>query len=161
MTAAVRRSRHDERGVVAGAEGLMVGALVLITGTLLVVHLWGVVQMRSDLQAAAVEYLRTYGEADDPATATATARSALAAALGHRQLGRLSLVEPDPTQFGPCALATLSVRTDLPGTRLPFVGPVGRTQVVVTRSELVDPHREMTAGTDFDPAATPCGTTGD
>jgi hypothetical protein len=147
----------DQRGVVAGAEGLLVGSLVLLAGIVLVVHLWGVVQLRSDLGAAATEYLRTYGEADDPAGATSAARSAFAAALTHRTTVQgLALDEPDPDVFGPCAPATLVVRADVPGTRLPFVGRIGRSRVEVIRSELVDPHRELTPGRRFDPTRTPC-----
>lgn len=151
--------RVGERGAVAGLEGVMLGVLVLVAGTVLVAHAWTVVQTRRTLDGAAREYLRAYTQADDPAAARAAGRRALDDVLTGEGMASsdLSIQLPDASTFGPCATSTVSILTVIPSVRLPFVGDVASTTVGVTHSELVDAHREMTSGSAYDRQETACG----
>jgi hypothetical protein len=153
------RRRRGERGAVAGLEGVVFGILVLVTGTLLVVHAWSVLQTRRTLDGAAREYLRAYTQADDPTAAAAAGQRALVDVLvGERGSADDVAVEatPNPATFGPCAVAEVALATVVPAVRLPFVGEVGATTVAVRHTELVDAHREIASGAAYDPEATPC-----
>lgn len=156
------RGRLEERGVVAGLEGVMFGVLVLVVGAVVVVNAWAVLQARRTLDGAAREYLRAYTESDDPAGAAAAGRDALdSVLLGESRRGpRTPVVRvegPDPNRFGPCEEATVRLSTVVPAARLPFIGAFGSTTVVVTHTDLVDPHREIRVGPGYDAEATPCG----
>ena len=154
-----RRSSRSERGAVAGLEGVMLGVLVLVAGSVVVAHAWSVVQTRRTLDGAAREYLRSYTEADDPDAASAAGRRALDDVLNGEGSRRVDVVTrlPDPATFGPCARSTVSLSAVVPGVHLPFVGDLASTTVEVTHSELVDAHREMTSGRAYDIEGTPCG----
>lgn len=150
--------RGSERGAVAGLEGVMFGLLVLLAGTVLVVNAWSVLQTRRTLDGAAREYLRAYTQADSPAQARLAANLALDEVLrGERGRGTdITVTAPDPALFGPCASASVTLATTVPAARLPFVGTMASTEVVVDHTELVDAHREMTTGAAYDPEGTPC-----
>lgn len=154
-----RPRRRDERGIVAGAESLLFGTLVLVTGTLVATAAWGVLSTRAALDAAAGEYLRAYTEADSPTAAVRAGRTAAHVSLHGSGMDpeRVSVADPDPARFGPCAEVTVELHTDRPGLRLPFVEDLGAVRVSVRQVELVDPLREMTAGPAHDPGSTPCG----
>jgi len=154
----VRRSIRNERGAVAGLEGVMFGILILVAGTVLVAHAWSVLETRRSLDGAAREYLRAYTEADGPAAARTAGQRALDDVLRgeHNTRGTVDVTSPDPTTFGPCAQATVSLSSVVPSVRLPFLTDVGASTVRVTHTELVDAHREMTSGAAYDPERTPC-----
>jgi hypothetical protein len=151
--------RRSERGVVAGLEGLVFGALILLGGTVLVVNAWSILDTRQALDGAAREYLRAYTEAPDAAAAERSGGQAVRSALGGR--GRLlrsvRLQRPDPDRFGPCSEATVTLSATVPSVRIPFVGRFGTVDVRVVHHELVDAHREVIPGASYDRAATPCG----
>lgn len=151
-------SRCNERGVVAGAEALAFGVLVLVVGTAVVVSAWGVLTTRATLDAAAAEYLRAYTEAADGPTAIAAGRAAALGVLNGRGRppGGIRWHEPDPDRFGPCEPVSVTLRADSPGIRLPGSRTFGPVEVAVTHRELVDARREIRPGTDHDPTRTPC-----
>lgn len=156
------RRRRDERGVVAGSEGVAFGMLVLVAGTLIAVNAWSVLQTRRALDGAAREYLRAYTEADDPHGAAIAGDRALDASLDgelglRSRRAEVRVVRPDPTRFGPCAEATIEVSIPVRAARIPFVGEFGPVTVEVTHTELVDAHREMRSGSAYEAEATPCG----
>lgn len=150
--------RRGERGVVGGAEALAFGTLVLLTGTLLCIHLWSVVEARVALDAAAREYLRTYTTAADEPSARRDALSTARVVLVARGTPHedLRVVAPEPARFGPCGVAEVEISTTVQGARLPFVGSIAATIVTVHHRELIDAHREVSAHAEFDPTATPC-----
>lgn len=153
-----RRGRCDERGAVAGAEGLAVGVLVLVAGTVLVVNLWSVLATRSALDAGAREYLRTWTSAPSASSAPLLAESALRRSLdGSGRTALRPVVDgPDPSRFGPCADATVELRAQVPAMRAPFLGTLASVGVTVRHSDLVEPHREVSSGDRYDPDTTPC-----
>ncbi len=152
------RARRSERGAVAGLEGVMFGVLVLLAGTVLVVNAWSVLQTRRTLDGAAREYLRAYTQADSPPEALLAANRALdAVLLGEGRRGPdVTVRGPDPTHFGPCASASVTLTATIPAVRMPFVGEMASTTVEVDHTELVDAHSEMVTGADYDPDGTPC-----
>ncbi len=151
-------SRGSERGVVAGAEALAFGVLVLVVGTAVVVFAWGVLTTRATLDAAAAEYLRAYTEAADGPAAIAAGRDAALWVLHGRGRppGGIRWDEPDPDRFGPCEPVSVTLRADSPGIRLPGGRVFGPVEVEVTHHELVDARREIRPGPDHDPTRTPC-----
>ncbi len=154
----MRRAARGERGAVAGLDGVMFGILVLVAGTVLIAHAWSVIEVRRTLDGAAREYLRAYTEADSPAAAAAAGQRALDDVVrGERGTRGTVAVDPtDPTRFGPCSPATVSLSSEVPAVRLPFLAGLRSITVTVTHTELVDAHREMTSGPDYDPERTPC-----
>ena len=160
-----RRAGRDgpsvrERGAVAGAESLAIGALVLIGGLLLVVNAWCVVDARLALDAAAREYLRAYTQATGPAEAATEGRAALDDVLVDRPrlAGSLSLVSPEASSFGPCSPAVVELHADVPAMHMPFIGDLGTRTVSVRHVELVDAHREFESlGGSYQISQTACG----
>ena len=119
----MRRAVTDERGVVAGGEALLFGVLILLGGTLLIVDVWGLLDTRSTLDAAAREYLRSYTEQTDRQLALhagdRAARDVMAAA--GRPVGDLTIVPPPARSFGPCGTAEVQLSVRTPDTALPFL----------------------------------------
>lgn len=154
--AAARRGAADA-GVVGGVEALPFGLLVFAVGTLLVTGLWGVVDAKVAVEAAAREATRAYVEAPDEAAAAAAARAAAAAALrGHgRDPADARIETPPPGAFARCRRVTVVVSYPVPVLVLPWVGPTAAHPIVAraAHSELVDPYR---TGLPVDPAGVHC-----
>lgn len=157
MTAATAR-RARERGAVAGLDALLFGTLILLTGTMLIVNLWSVIETRTALDAAAREYLRTYTTSVDAPTAAARGEHSVRSVLEQRgtPLHTLRIEAPDAARFGPCEPSTVHLAAVVPAVRVPFIAELGSTEVNVSATELVPPHRELVPGPDHDTAATPC-----
>lgn len=151
--------RRGQGGVLAGSDGLLFGMLVLVAGSLLVLHLWATVDARAALDAAAREYLRTYTEQVDAAEAATTAERAARDALRARGAtwAGASIEAPSPAAFGPCAPATVSMTVELPAVSLPFLDGLGARVVTVEHTELIDAHRDLAPGPGYDLARTACG----
>ncbi len=159
MTARSRRAvRHDQRGVLAGAESLLFVALLLVAGAVVAAGGWTTLRAQVALDAAAREYLRAYTEAPDPLTAAY--RGELAARRSLRGNGladsRVQLTHADLRSFGPCASAQVGLAVEIPAVRVPFVDSWRPVWVRVERRELVDPRREMLRGPNHDPSRTAC-----
>lgn len=148
----------NQGGFVAGTESLAFGVLILVAGAILIVNAWSMVDSRLTLDAAAREYLRSYTEASDPLAATTQGRSALLRVIDGRAalVEGLSMQEPDPASFGPCAPALLELSVDVPSIRMPFVGDFGSHQVNVRHVELINAHKQMSGGAGYKPEATAC-----
>lgn len=151
------RPRRGERGLVAGADTVLLGTVVVSILALVATQAWGVADRRAHLERAAAEYLRTYTEADDPLSAARDAGASARSALGNRLAASTALTDPDPAGFGPCAAARVELRSAVPALRLPMGIAFGRVDLRVTRSELVDAHRAMSVGPAYRPEDTPCG----
>lgn len=142
-----------ERGLVAGAEALAVGSLVLIAGMLLLVNAWAVIDTRIALDSAAREYLRTYTEADSQAEARTRAELAALDVLD----GRDATIEDLTRDFGPCAPAAVQLTARVPAVTIPFISAQwGVRTVAVEAAELIDAHREMTPSAGYEPTGTRC-----
>lgn len=152
-------ARRNERGAVAGLDALLFGVLILMAGAVLVINLWSVIETRAALDAAAREYLRSYTSSTDGPTAAARADLVARAVLDQRAtpLRSVQVLGPDVTQFGPCQPTTVQLSATVPAVRLPFLVDIGGTEVNVTATELIPPHRELVQGDHHDPSATPCG----
>jgi hypothetical protein len=148
----------SERGVAAGLDALLFGTLILLAGAVLIVNLWSVVESRTALDAAAREYLRTYTASADGASASVRGEHAARTVLDQRgtPMRALEITAPDTTRFGPCESSTVRLTAVVPAVELPFLARLGALEVSVTATELVPPHREVTAGPNHEPGATPC-----
>jgi hypothetical protein len=155
---AVGPRRAGQHGAVAGLEGLVFGALVLLAGSLVLVNAWAVVESRSALDTAAREYLRAYTRQADRRSALRAGEEAARLTLAGRgtRLHGLQLRVPAADSFGPCGLASVRLRARVPRASVPFLGPLGDTDVTVTHSELIGPHRELTPDPRFDAGSTAC-----
>lgn len=138
---------RDERGMVAGAEALMLGFLVFVLGTLLVANTWAVIDAKLAVTAAAREAARAYVEAPDAATAATSAQGAADAALtAHGRTGGAAL-RVDGDAFGRCARVTVTAEYDVTLAAIPVLATSGRSLTVTGRhSEIVDPYRDAGPG---------------
>ncbi len=154
-----RSARRSERGFVAGSDGLIFGVLIFVLGTLVVVNLWALIEARNVANSVARDYLRAYTEAPDPATAVQRGDRAAIAAAGaaHGDGWTWSIRGADPSSFGPCARASVTVEVKVAGIAVPVIRGLGERTVRVTRTELVDPYRGLTSGDAYQSEATPCG----
>jgi hypothetical protein len=143
---------------VGGLEALVLGFLVLFGGAGLMVNAWALVETRTALDAAAREYLRAYTAGSDPVSAAGAGADAARQVLVERgtPLQDLAVQAPDPTLFGPCQPVEVTLTLEVDELRVPFIDRLGPSTVSVSAAELVDTHREMTAGARHDPEATPC-----
>jgi hypothetical protein len=147
-----------QAGMVAGADGLLFGMLILLAGSLAFVNIWSIVDTRAALDAAGREYVRTYTEQRDPSTAAAAADRAARLVLDARgtPVRGLRIDAPPPAGFGPCAIASVRLEATVAAARLPFLDQLGERTVSVEARELIDPHKEVTTGERYDPDDTPC-----
>ncbi|MFI5044338.1 MAG: hypothetical protein ACHQDC_06060 [Acidimicrobiales bacterium] len=151
--------RRGQGGFVAGSDGLIFGTLVLLCGSLMIVNAWAAIDTRIALDSAAREYLRTYGEQPDGTTARAAGERAARTVLSRRGTNPSDLTfttEPRVESFGPCQLAEVGLTVTVPAIEVPFLEGVGSRSVSVTHTELVDAHRETSAGPTYSFDATPC-----
>ncbi len=142
------RVTGDDRGQVAGIEAVPFGLLVFIAGALLIANIWAVVDTKFAADAAArqaTRYVVESASADTPpelvrAVADDIARATMA---DHGRDGELTvLVESDGGTFERCQRVTVTVSTEVPAVRIPFVGGFGDPfAIVASHSELVDPVR--------------------
>lgn len=144
-------SRDDQRGQVAGVEGLAFGVLVFVFGLLIVVHGWAVVDARLATSAAAREATRVFveapgaaGEADADRRAVDAGRRAL---LGYGRRADRAAVARVAGRLARCSRVTYEAAYRLPLVRVPVVGGWGAGVRVTSRhSEVVDPHRSGLGG---------------
>jgi hypothetical protein len=148
---------RNQAGFVAGTESLAFGCLILVAGALLLLNAWSVVEYRTQLDSAAREYLRAYTESAGPSLAIANGRQAMHAVVGDRiPSERITMEEPDPDSFGPCAPARVRISAEVPSIRMPFVGTFGTHTVEVDRVELVNQTTQMDSGQSYRPERTAC-----
>ena len=144
---------REERGQVAGIEALPFGLLVFVSGALLLVNLWGVVDTKFAADAAAREATRyvveSAGSTGEPvelkATATRIARQTFA---DHGKTRPIEVeLTADRAALERCARVRVRVTSSVPAIRLPFVGGFGEGfRVLATHTQLVDPTRSGVAG---------------
>lgn len=147
------RCRGDG-GQVGGIEALPFGLLIFVVGTLLIANAWAVVDAKFATDAAARQAVRTFVEADDPASARSEATAAgLAAVQAHgRDPDRATIQGVGDPQLVRCERATFEAVYEVPALSLPFIGGYGRApfRVRSSHSELVDPFRSGVAGSAED-----------
>ena len=141
-----RRCAGD-RAQAAGIETIPFGILVFVSVTLLIVNAWGVVTNQGAADAIAREYLRAYTAADDREAALAAGEHVARLVADDRGLsaGRVHLTEP--TAWGPCAIAQVTVTLDEPEIRAPFLGGFGTSELTVTHRDRIDAFRAGVSGT--------------
>lgn len=154
--------RVGQGGFLGGLDALAFGALVLLTGTLLVVNAWSVVDTRLAVGAAARGAARTVAGAGPGAFVGHQGQLALAAAARERARVVLEQHGRDTTDWRPdravrldglagaprCAFVTATVRFPAPTIGLPFVGVFGADGIAVEVShrERIDPFRSGLPG---------------
>ena len=157
-----RPAGAGEDGFLGGLDALAFGALIFVSGTLLVVNAWSVVDTRMAVGAAAREAARVVagveGDAYEPHIGGGPEpREALASLARARAIEALEqhgrdVTGIDPTTmvtFSPlpasprCAVIEATVTYDAPTIALPFVGAFfpGGIPVTVTHRERIDPFR--------------------
>lgn len=151
-------SRRSERGAMAGGEALAFSVLILLAGSLVITHVWSVIETRVALDVAAREYLRAYTRQTEHHTAAIAGEHAARGALTARgtPLTSLRISPPEATRFGPCGRATVTLGAAVLNSTVPFMGKIAGSDVRVVHEDLIPAHRAMTAHPSFDPAATPC-----
>jgi hypothetical protein len=145
-TRPARPGERRERGQVGGIEVLAFGFLLMVSGTLLVVNAWAVVDAKLAVDAAAREGARTYVETPDPDAARAAAEARAIEALrahGRSDPGRATVVVEIPEGHGRCRPVEVTVSYRLPRLTLPFLGGFGGSITAsATHTEVVDPYRD-------------------
>lgn len=144
---AVRRWHRDERGQAGGIEALPFGLLIFVVGALLVASAWAVVDAKLAVVSAAREGARTYVEADDAASAHASAVAAAEEAMAnHGRGGGVDVTIDAPASFTRCAGVEVRATYRVPAVPLPWIGGLGEISVSSTHSERIDPFRDGLAG---------------
>jgi hypothetical protein len=125
---------------------LAFGFLVLVSGTLLVVNAWAVVDAKFAVDAAAREAARTYVETPDRNDARAAAEARALEALrahGRTDPDRVSISIEEPEGFGRCRPVEVTVSYRVPALTLPFIGGFGGPiDASATHTEVIDPFRD-------------------
>jgi hypothetical protein len=129
-------------GFAGTVAGVSLGFLVLLAGTLMIAHAWGVVDTKSATTEAARAAARSYVQASDPAAAaddaTTAAESTLSGFGRSPAKARITLVSGTLSR---CARVTIEVSYPAPLLDLPFVGSVGRAETIRSvNSQLVGPY---------------------
>lgn len=150
--------RRTESGVVGGSDALVVGVMVFVIGTLAIVNLWSIIDTRMRVASAAREYVRTFTEAPDAATAAATAEAAAVRRLPNAAVrhGTVTIRASDAAAFGPCATVWVVVSMTVPTIRLPFGLSLGHRTVSTRAADMVDAYRQMTPGPSYRATGTAC-----
>lgn len=143
------RCRGDS-GQVGGIEVLPFGFLVFVSATLLFVNVWGIIDTKFAVTAAAREAARAFAEADDEPDArhAASTRALETLAAYGRDGERARLGSPVLAQpFGRCSRFAITVGYEVPIIAIPFIGGLGSIgHVESTHTEIVDPFRDGIAG---------------
>ena len=134
-----------DRGQVGGIEVLPFGFLVFISASLLFANAWAVIDAKFAVSAAAREAVRAYVESDSATEASAAAvrrANETLDAYGRAEDG-VSIRDPVlEAPFGRCVRVSMSVASEIPMIRIPFLGGFGpSTEVEATHSAVVDPFR--------------------
>lgn len=142
------RTRLDERGQVAGLEGLLFGVLLFVFGTLLVVNGWAVVDAKSAASAAAREATRVYVESSVAADAdTAATDAGMRAFEGFGRARERAVVARVAGSLTRCERVVFEASYVVPLVQVPVLGSAGRGMRVSARhSEVVDPYRSGLGG---------------
>jgi Flp pilus assembly protein TadG len=133
----------DDRGLVGGAEALIVVIPMMLVAVLLITELWGALDARAAVSEAAREGARAYVEATSARSARDEALAAATASLV--QHGRQGTIDSlATTGFGRCQRVEISVHTQVPRVRLFGLNSGGSYTITAHHSELVDPYRSAT-----------------
>jgi Mg2+/Co2+ transporter CorC len=143
-------------GQVGGMEVLPIGILVFVVVVLLVANMWGVVDSRVAVDAAAREAARTYVEAavTDQGAAELAAAEAIDAGLaaldahGRGEVWLESVSSPDGEGlFDRCAEVRFGASYEVPAVDLPWIGGFGDSfEITAHHTELVDRYRDGVPG---------------
>ena len=138
----IRTRAGDDSGQAGGAEVLAFGLLIFVLGSLLVANVWGVIDAKMAVTAAAREATRAYldapTEVDAPARAESAAREAM---RGHGRRGPVTVKRTGGLLR--CAAVTFDVSYRVPAVPLPLIGGLdgGMFTVRARHSEVVGPSR--------------------
>ncbi|MDW3218018.1 MAG: hypothetical protein R8F63_05335 [Acidimicrobiales bacterium] len=139
-----RRLRGDD-GQVGGMEVLPFGFLVFVSGTLLILNVWGIIDAKFAVTSASREATRAYVEASDAVAAEVAAleRATETLTAYGRDGDRATVSTPVlDAPFGRCVRVAITVSYDVPILAIPWIGGFGRLGAVEsTASEVVDPFR--------------------
>ena len=143
-----RVRKDDERGQVAGLEGLLFGVLVFVFGTLLVANAWAVVDAKSAAVAAAREATRAFVESAGAGGADERAVEAgMLAFEGHGRRRARAAVVRVAGDLRRCDRVVYEARYVVPLVSIPVIGGVGTGfRVTARHAEVVDPYRAGLGG---------------
>jgi hypothetical protein len=127
---------------------LAFGALLFIAGTLIVANAWGVIDAKFATLSAARDGAATYAEVGTEADGARppSERATTAALESLRRQGAVDIRLGDGG-YRRCGRVTVTVVTDVPVIRIPFVGGTGgKIAVSGSSSRVIDPFRSSVAG---------------
>ena len=157
LSAALRATKRDESGHVAGIEAIPFGLLTFVVGTLLVANAWAVVDAKMAVSAAAREATRSFVEAAEESLALPGAESAARSAIegAGRDPGLLVLTHLEGT-FARCETVRFQASYQIPAIRVPWVGGFGDGFTAsASHAEVVDPYRTGVPSAVVDCVTTP------
>jgi Flp pilus assembly protein TadG len=139
-----------DSGQIGGIEVLPFGFLVFVGATLLFANVWGVLDAKFAVTAAAREAARAFVESDTEETARRVAHQRATETLAaYGRSGARSAIEAPvlDAPFARCSRVTVRVSYTVPAITIPFIGGFGAlAPVESTHTELVDPFRNGLAG---------------
>lgn len=155
-----RRPRFEwsrEDGFIAGADTLIVGTLVFVTGLVIIINTWSLMDSKFAVDAAARETVRYLAEApvglSNEAMENHARDIANATMAGHGKDPAVTVIQVDLPSMAQvrtrCARITVSVTQKVPTMRVPFVGSSAfgnLWSVTSDHTEIVDPFRSGLAG---------------
>lgn len=137
----------DEQGQIGGLEGLVLGILVFVVGTLVIVDSWGVIDAKLTVDSAAQNAVRAFVQAPSPAAAVGRAQAAAASVIASSGRNVLKMRISISGSLTRCSQVSVDVRYPVSFGALPLVGKAAGTVLVSsTQSELVDPFRSAASG---------------
>lgn len=152
-------------GFVAGLEALALGALVFVTGTLIVVAAWSTIDAHQAAAAGARAAARVVALSDPlqtPAERQSAAETAVQLAMGGSGPTGSDVRDIEvagvPAQLPACGVVAITVTVPVAATMLPWLTPRGPTTTSATRQAVVDPHRSgvpRPGGSEVDAACGP------
>ena len=139
LKSAWEHRRGDDRGVVAGADALLFGAVTIVMASFLIVNVWAVIDTALATAAASREAARVYVESD-PADAIDRSRERANEVMD--AYGKTRPVQiTGSTAFERCAVVTINVSYDINLIELPLFGSFGATTIERSHSERIDAFR--------------------
>ena len=131
--------RGDDRGVVAGADALIFGAIALVVSSFLIINVWAVIDTALATAAASREAARVYVESDPGDAVSNSQQRANAVMDAYGKTNPVTVT--GSTNFARCAVVTVNVSYDINLIDLPLFGSFGATTIERSHSERVDAFR--------------------
>lgn len=137
-----------QEGQIAGVEGLALGILVFVLGTLAIVDSWAVIDAKLAIDTAATQAVRAFVVAPDPQQAPLAAQMAAAQVITASGRAPRAMALSISGTLQRCTVVAVKVAYPVRLALLPILKGFGPVVVVSGRqAELVDPLRSGATGT--------------